>query len=262
MVSTSTERIDGRATDELRPVVIRPNYIKHAEGSVLIEVGDTKVICTASIEEKVPSFLYRTGKGWITAEYGMLPRATSDRTQREAAKGKQGGRTMEIQRLIGRSLRSTLDLELLGERTVWIDCDVIQADGGTRTASITGSFVALVLALGEMYVNGKLARWPIRESIAAVSVGIVKGVPHLDLNYHEDSAADVDMNIVANDKMRFVELQGTAEKNSFSEEEMQAMLSLGRSGITTLIEKQREIVGPIFTKVESRAMERLTKKFK
>ena len=262
MSSTLTARIDGRSFDQLRPVIIRPNFVKHAEGSVLIEVGDTKVICTASIEEKVPPFLYRSGKGWITAEYGMLPRATSERTQREASKGKQGGRTMEIQRLIGRSLRSTLDLELLGERTVWIDCDVIQADGGTRTASITGSFVALAMALGDMYLAGRLARWPIRESVAAVSVGIVEGVACLDLNYAEDSKADVDMNLVANDKMRFVELQGTAEHNSFSDEDLQSMLSLGRGGITTLFEKQREILSPIFNKVDTKAMERLTKKFR
>jgi len=262
MSSTLTARIDGRSFDQLRPVIIRPNFVKHAEGSVLIEVGDTKVICTASIEEKVPPFLYRSGKGWITAEYGMLPRATSERTQREASKGKQGGRTMEIQRLIGRSLRSTLDLELLGERTVWIDCDVIQADGGTRTASITGSFVALAMALGDMYLAGRLARWPIRESVAAVSVGIVEGVACLDLNYAEDSKADVDMNLVANDKMRFVELQGTAEHNSFSDEDLQSMLSLGRGGITTLFEKQREILSPIFNEVDTKAMERLTKKFR
>ncbi|HXI12808.1 MAG TPA: ribonuclease PH [Thermoanaerobaculia bacterium] len=262
MSSTLTARIDGRSFDQLRPVTIRPNFVKHAEGSVLIEVGDTKVICTASIEEKVPPFLYRSGKGWITAEYGMLPRATSERTHREASKGKQGGRTMEIQRLIGRSLRSTLDLELLGERTVWIDCDVIQADGGTRTASITGSFVALVMALGDMYLAGRLARWPIRESVAAVSVGIVQGVACLDLNYAEDSKADVDMNLVANDKMRFVELQGTAEHNSFSDEDLQSMLSLGRGGINTLFEKQREILAPIFNKVDTKAMERLTKKFR
>jgi len=262
MSSNPPTRPDGRANDELRPVLLRPNFIRHAEGSILIEVGDTKVICTASIEDKVPPFLYKTGKGWITAEYGMLPRATSERTQREASKGKQGGRTMEIQRLIGRSLRSTLDLELLGERTIWIDCDVIQADGGTRTASITGSFVALGLALGQLYLDGRLARWPLRDWVSAVSVGMVGGAACLDLNYIEDSKADVDMNLVANDKMRFVELQGTAERNSFSDEEMQAMLALGRTGIEKLIEKQREILGPMIAKVDARAMERLTKKFK
>src|SRR5215213_1642116 len=166
-------RIDGRASDELRPVTIRPNFIKHAEGSVLIEVGDTKVICTASVQEKVPPFLYRSGRGWVTAEYGMLPRATNERVEREAARGKQGGRTMEIQRLIGRSLRAGVNMEMMGERTVWIDCDVIQADGGTRTASITGSFVALVMALGRMYVDGNLANWPLNDFVAAVSVGMI-----------------------------------------------------------------------------------------
>src|SRR5438128_3995286 len=170
-----TARGDGRAPDEMRRVLITPNFSKHAEGSALIEVGDTRVICTASIQEKVPPFLYRSGKGWITAEYGMLPRATTERTDREAAKGKQGGRTMEIQRLIGRSLRAAVNPEMLGERTIWIDCDVIQADGGTRTASITGSFVALVAALGRLYVDGQLANWPINDFVAAVSVGVIGG---------------------------------------------------------------------------------------
>src|SRR5881275_876841 len=201
-------RADGRAADELRHVTITPNFSKHAEGSALIDVGDTRVICTASIQEKVPPFLYRTGRGWVTAEYGMLPRATTDRTEREAAKGKQGGRTMEIQRLIGRSLRAAVKAELLGERTIWIDCDVIQADGGTRTASITGAFVALVTALGRMYVDGNLSSWPINDFVAAVSVGVIGGVPMVDLDYSEDSKAHVDMNVVATDKGRFVELQG------------------------------------------------------
>src|SRR5512132_952996 len=172
-------RSDGRSPDQLRPVTITPNFNKHAEGSALIEVGDTRVICTASVQEKVPPFLYRSGRGWVTAEYGMLPRATTERTEREAAKGKQGGRTMEIQRLIGRSLRAAVNPELLGERTIWIDCDVLQADGGTRTASITGSFVALVIALGRMYVDGKLGSWPLSDFIAAVSVGMIGGVPTL-----------------------------------------------------------------------------------
>jgi ribonuclease PH len=255
-------RIDGRASDELRPVAIRPNFIKHAEGSVLIEVGDTRVCCTASVQEKVPPFLYRSGKGWVTAEYGMLPRATTDRVEREAAKGKQGGRTMEIQRLIGRALRAAVDLEKLGERTIWLDCDVLQADGGTRTASITGAYCALVLALSELYTKGSMANWPVVDSIAAISVGIVNGVPVLDLNYAEDSKAGVDMNIVATDKGRFIELQGTAEGASFSEEEMQAMLGLAKSGIAQLIEKQREVLSAALAKVDTFSRERLTRKFR
>ena len=204
-----TVRKDGRAPDEMRRVLITPNFSKHAEGSALIEVGDTRVICTASVQEKVPPFLYRSGKGWITAEYGMLPRATTERTEREAARGKQGGRTMEIQRLIGRSLRAAVNTELMGERTIWLDCDVIQADGGTRTASITGSFVALALALGRLYIDGKMANWPLSAFVAAISVGMIGGNACLDLNYEEDSKAGVDMNVVATDKGRFVELQGT-----------------------------------------------------
>ena len=258
----SKPRPDGRAADELRPVVFRTNFTKHAEGSVLIEVGDTRVICTASVQEKVPPFLYRSGKGWITAEYGMLPRATTERTQREASKGKQGGRTMEIQRLIGRSLRASVDPELLGERTIWIDCDVIQADGGTRTASITGAFVALALAVGRMYLEGRIVSWPIREWVAAVSVGIVAGVPSLDLNYEEDSKAGVDMNVVGTDKGRFVEIQATAEAGTFTDEQLATMLSLARSGIESLLEKQREIVAPIVSKVDAMARERLSKKFR
>lgn len=257
-----TTRIDGRAADELRPVTLRPNYIRHPEGSVLIEVGDTKVICSATVEEKVPSFLYRTGKGWVTAEYGMLPRATNERTHREAARGKQGGRTMEIQRLIGRALRAAVNTELLGERTVIIDCDVIQADGGTRTASITGGYVALVLALGKLYLGKKMVSWPVVGSVAAISVGVVKGLPMLDLCYEEDSKADVDMNVVATDKMRFIELQGTAEHGSFGDEEMGSMLSLARHGIQQLIEAQGKIVEPLLGEVNSMAMQRLSKKFK
>jgi ribonuclease PH len=255
-------RIDGRAADELRPVVIRPGFVKHAEGSVLIEVGDTRVICTASVQEKVPPFLYRSGKGWVTAEYGMLPRATTERTDREAAKGKQGGRTMEIQRLIGRSLRAAVKPELMGERTIWLDCDVIQADGGTRTASITGSYCALVLALANLYTNGNMANWPIVGQIAAVSVGIIDGVPVLDLNYAEDSKAGVDMNVVATDKGQYIELQGTAEGASFSEEEMTSMMALARSGIAQLVEKQREVLAPSLARVDAFSRERLTKKFK
>jgi ribonuclease PH len=255
-------RNDGRAANELRPVTIQTNFTKHAEGSVLIQVGDTKVICTASVQEKVPPFLYRTGKGWITAEYGMLPRATTDRVERESAKGKQSGRTQEIQRLIGRSLRAAVNFEMLGERTIWLDCDVIQADGGTRTASITGAYVALVIALGRMYVDGNLQSWPVTDFVAAISVGIIGGVPMLDLNYEEDSKAGVDMNIVATDKGRFVELQGTAEGKSFSEEEMQAMLGLAKSGIAQLVEKQREALASILTRVDQTARERLNKKFR
>ena len=259
---TGKARSDGRAADELRPVSIRTNFIKHAEGSALIEVGDTRVVCTASVQEKVPPFLYRTGRGWITAEYGMLPRATTDRVEREAAKGKQGGRTMEIQRLIGRSLRAAVNHELLGERTIWLDCDVLQADGGTRTASITGSYVALVLALGRLYVDGAMANWPVIDYIAAISVGMLGGVPLLDLNYEEDSKAGTDMNVVATDKGRFVEIQGTAETASFSEEEMQAMLALAKSGIARLIEKQREVLTPTLTRVDTVARERLNRKFR
>ncbi|HEX6179417.1 MAG TPA: ribonuclease PH [Thermoanaerobaculia bacterium] len=255
-------RNDGRAPDQMRPVTIHPNFTKHAEGSVMIEVGDTKVICTASVQEKVPPFLYRTGKGWITAEYGMLPRATTDRVEREASKGKQGGRTMEIQRLIGRSLRAAVNAEMLGERTVWIDCDVIQADGGTRTASITGSFVALVTALGRLYIDGNLPSWPLNDFVAAVSVGMLGGNALLDLNYEEDSKAGVDMNIVATEKGRFIELQGTGEGATFNEEEMVAMLNLAKSGIAKLVAIQHEVLGPLLTRVDEKARERLNRKFR
>ena len=260
--TTAKIRADGRLPNDMRKVTITPNFTKHAEGSVLIDVGDTRVICTASMQDKVPPFLYRTGRGWITAEYGMLPRATTDRTEREAAKGKQGGRTMEIQRLIGRSLRAAVNPELLGERTVWIDCDVIQADGGTRTASITGSFVALALALGRTYIDGNLNSWPINAFVAAVSVGVIGGVPMLDLDYSEDSKAHVDMNVVATDKGRFVELQGTGEAATFSEEEMSAMLALAKQGIAALIEKQKEVLAPTLTRVDNLARERLNRKFR
>ena len=255
-------RSDGRTPDQMRPVVITPNFTKHAEGSVLIDVGDTRVICTASVQEKVPPFLYKTGRGWVTAEYGMLPRATSERTEREASKGKQGGRTMEIQRLIGRSLRAAINPEFLGERTVWIDCDVLQADGGTRTASITGSFVALALALSRLYLDGQIVSWPVSAFVAAVSVGVLGGVPTLDLNYEEDSKAGVDMNVVATDKGRFVELQGTGETATFTEDEMNAMLALAKSGISALIEKQREILSAVLARVDSMARERLNRKFR
>ena len=231
-------RSDGRAPDQLREVKIILDFIKHAEGSCLIEFGDTKVICTASVEEKVPPFLKGTGQGWITAEYSMLPRATAQRTVREAAKGKLTGRTQEIQRLIGRSLRSAVDLTALGEITVWIDCDVIQADGGTRTASITGAFVALYRALENI---GKLEA--VKNFIAAVSVGIVDGQFLLDLNYAEDSMAEVDMNVVMNDQNLFVEIQGTAEGEPFSREDLNNLLNLAEKGIRELISIQKLSLG-------------------
>ncbi len=255
-------RFDGRAPDELRPVRITANFVKHAEGSVLIEVGDTRVICTASLQEKVPPFLYRTGRGWVTAEYGMLPRATTDRVEREAAKGKQSGRTQEIQRLIGRSLRAAVNTELMGERTVWLDCDVIQADGGTRTASITGAYCALVLALSRLYIDGNMQSWPVVDFVAAISVGMIGGVPMLDLNYAEDSKAGVDMNVVATGKGRFVELQGTAEGATFSDEEMNAMLALARAGIGKLVEAQKQVLETVITRVDNVARERLNRKFR
>jgi ribonuclease PH len=234
-----------RAPGELRPTTITPHYLLHAEGSVLIEAGRTRVICAASVEERVPPFLRGTGKGWVTAEYGMLPRATTTRSTREAAQGKVGGRTMEIQRLIGRSMRTVVRLPELGERTIWIDCDVIQADGGTRTASITGAFVALVLALQKMKQQDQLRSIPINDYVAATSVGIVAGMPLLDLAYEEDSTADVDMNIVQTGDGRFIEIQGTAEAEPFSGDALQGLLDLASRGITELIAKQREIVGPI-----------------
>jgi ribonuclease PH len=222
-----------------------PDYIVHAEGSLLVEVGRTRVICTASVEDRVPPFLRGSGKGWVTAEYGMLPRATSTRTTREAATGKLGGRTQEIQRLIGRSLRSITNLQELGERTVWVDCDVIQADGGTRTAAITGGFVALVLALERLRAQAALSRLPITDYVAATSVGIVQGTPLLDLAYDEDSRAEVDMNVVKTSGGAFIELQGTAETKPFDRAALDALLGLADRGITELIEKQREIVGKI-----------------
>jgi ribonuclease PH len=237
-------RADGRAVNELRPVTIETGYLKHPEGSVLITVGDTKVICTASVEERVPPFMRGQGKGWVTAEYSMLPRATEQRNIREAAKGKVSGRTMEIQRLIGRALRSVVNLEKLGERTVWIDCDVIQADGGTRTASITGAFVAMTLALHKLVINKKLTELPIRDYLAATSVGLAEGIGEiLDLNYIEDSSAEVDMNIVMTGNGRFVELQGTGEEATFSRQQLNRMLDLGEIGIFQLMEKQKEALG-------------------
>jgi ribonuclease PH len=240
-----TIRQDGRAVDAIRPTTLTPGFLVHAEGSVLIDVGRTRVICTASVEERVPPFLRGTGKGWVTAEYGMLPRATSTRTQREASTGKVGGRTQEIQRLIGRSLRSVTNLRELGERTVWIDCDVIQADGGTRTASITGGFVAMVLALEKIREQGAIPRVPVTHYVAATSVGVIDGTPMLDLPYEEDSRAEVDMNIVKTSDGRFIELQGTAEMEPFSGDVLNALLALAETGIKDLIEKQREVVGKI-----------------
>ncbi len=235
-------RKQGSGAENLRDVRITRDYTKHAEGSVLVEFGDTRVICTASVEDGVPPFLRGKGSGWLTAEYSMLPRATQTRSPRESSRGRVGGRTHEIQRLIGRSLRAVTDLTLLGERTIYIDCDVIQADGGTRTASITGAFVALSDAVRKLTSTGVLKRDPILESVAAVSVGIVDGVILLDLNYEEDSSAEVDMNFVMTASNRFVEVQGTAESKPFGIEEMDAMRALAISGITRLFEIQRKVL--------------------
>jgi ribonuclease PH len=241
----TTTRLDGRTPAQLRPTRMTPSFTMHAEGSVLIEAGQTRVICTASVEDRVPAFLRNTGKGWVTAEYGMLPRATSTRTQREASAGKVGGRTQEIQRLIGRSLRSVTKLNELGERTVWIDCDVIQADGGTRTAAITGGFVALVLALQKMRSAGQLKSMPILDHVAATSVGVVGGTPLLDLAYDEDSRAEVDMNVVKTGDGRFIEVQGTAEGPPFERRALDDLLGLADEGIRELVDLQRGIVGDI-----------------
>jgi ribonuclease PH len=241
-------RTDVRPANQLRETTITPNFLMHPEGSVLIEAGRTRVICTASVEDRVPPFLRNTGKGWVTAEYGMLPRATSTRSQREASSGKVGGRTQEIQRLIGRSLRSVTHLTALGERTVWLDCDVIQADGGTRTASITGSFVALALALEKMRERDMIRSIPLSDYVAAISVGIVDGEPLLDLAYEDDSRAEVDMNIVKTGGGRFIEVQGTAEAMPFGREALIALLDLADVGIKQLVEKQRAIVGHLVTK--------------
>ena len=236
-------RTDLRPHDQLRETTITPDYLMHAEGSVLITAGNTKVICTASVEERVPGFLRNSGKGWVTAEYGMLPRATSTRMQREASSGKVGGRTQEIQRLIGRSLRAVTNLNALGERTIWVDCDVIQADGGTRTASITGAFVALALALEKLRERDVIRTIPISDYVSATSVGIVDGEPLLDLAYDDDSRADVDMNIVKTGDGRFIEVQGTAEAIPFGRDALMSLLDLADLGIRQLVEKQRAIVG-------------------
>jgi len=227
----------------MRPVEIVPNYLMTAEGSALIKMGNTHVLCAASVEDSVPQFLRNSGKGWVTAEYAMLPRATAKRTPREVTKGRPSGRTHEIQRLIGRALRSVIDTSILGERTVAIDCDVIQADGGTRTASITGAFVALSLAVRQLMKFGSLKKSPIRDSVAAISVGLVRGVPMLDLNYEEDSQADVDMNVVMTGSGKFVEVQGTAEHDPFDDLQMAQLITLARSGIAKLVELQKQVEG-------------------
>lgn len=237
------QRPSRRSPNQLRPITLTRHYTKHAEGSVLVEFGDTKVICTASVINGVPKFLKGTGQGWVTAEYGMLPRATNDRIDREAAKGKQGGRTVEIQRLIGRSLRSMIDPKAMGEHTIAIDCDVIQADGGTRTASITGAAVALVDALNKLHKKKQLKKHPLVQMVAAVSVGIYQEVPVLDLDYQEDSSADTDMNIVMTESGHFIELQGTAEQGTFSGEHLEEMLCLAKIGVQALIVKQKEALG-------------------
>ncbi len=241
----SGPRGDGRQYDELRPIGLTPHFNKHAEGSALIEVGDTKVVCTVSVEERVPPFLKGKGEGWITCEYGMLPRATSTRNQREAAKGAPSGRTHEIQRLIGRSLRCVVDLQALGERTLWVDCDVIQADGGTRTASITGAFVALVDALRQLKGQGAFVELPLLDYVAATSVGRLGGEILLDLAYEEDSKAEVDMNVVKTGRGLFVEIQGTAEKAAFSDEEMRRLLGAADKGIQELIGHQKKALGEL-----------------
>ncbi len=239
-------RHDGRSADALRAVRMTPGFLKHPPGSVLIEMGDTRVLCTASIEERVPHFLNGTGEGWVTGEYGMLPASSDTRIPREARRGRPSGRTMEIQRLIGRALRCVVDRTALGERTVWVDCDVLQADGGTRTASVTGGFVALALALGKLQQSKTLVRPPLTGSIAAVSVGVVQGEPVLDLDYVEDSAAEVDMNVVRTGDGRYVELQGTAEGTPFDRTHLDRLLALADTGIDALQKLQQQTLGPVF----------------
>ncbi len=238
-------RPSGRNPDQLRDIRFTCNFTKHAEGSVLVEFGDTRVLCTASVEARVPRFLKGKGQGWITAEYGMLPRSTHERMAREAGRGKQGGRTLEIQRLIGRSLRAAADLKALGENSITIDCDVIQADGGTRTASITGGFVALSIAIQHLLDKNKIKKNPLHGQIASVSVGIYEGVPVLDLDYVEDSNAETDMNVVMNDAGAFIEIQGTAEGHAFRRDELNNMLELAEHGINSLLEKQREAIASV-----------------
>jgi ribonuclease PH len=236
-------RPSGRAPDELRRIAFTRHFTRHAEGSVLVEYGDTKVICTATVENKVPPFLKGTGRGWVTAEYGMLPRSSGNRIKREAAQGRQGGRTVEIQRLIGRSLRAAVDLRALGEHTVIIDCDVLQADGGTRTASISGGYIALCEAMDGLLGERSIATNPVHGLVASVSVGIYRGIPILDLDYLEDSEAETDMNIVMNDAGHFIEIQGTAEGHAFRLEELHAMLDLAKQGIDRILENQRGVLG-------------------
>jgi ribonuclease PH len=238
-MTQSTQRPSGRAADQLRDIRITRHYTKYAEGSVLVEFGDTKVLCTASVSESVPPFLRDKGQGWLTAEYGMLPRATHTRSDREAARGKQTGRTQEIQRLIGRAMRAVFDLEALGARTINLDCDVLQADGGTRTASITGAFVAAHDAVSKLLATGRIERSPITDYVAAISVGVYEGVPVLDLDYAEDSQCDTDMNVVMTGSGGMVEVQGTAEGAPFSRAELNALLDLAQSGIRSLVEKQK-----------------------
>ena len=238
-------RTDGRKPAQLRPINITPSYLKTADGSVLIEMGDTKVICTAKLEERVPPFLRNSGKGWITAEYGMLPGSSQVRISRESSRGKIGGRTHEIQRLIGRSLRAVADLRSLGEKTIWIDCDVIQADGGTRTASITGAYVALVEAIRAWLSRGVLSVDPIKDSVAAVSIGIIEGKILLDLSYEEDSKADVDMNFVMTGKGKFIEVQGTAESAPFTRRQMERMAELAQASIKELLKTQKKIIATL-----------------
>jgi ribonuclease PH len=235
-------RPSGREPDQMRPVIFTPNFTKHAEGSVLAEFGDTRVLCTASVENRVPPWMRGAGHGWVTGEYGMLPRSTHSRSGREAARGKQGGRTMEIQRLIGRSLRAATDLDALGERTVTLDCDVLQADGGTRTAAISGAYVALLIAMQKLCKDRKLKTNPVHGQIAAVSVGIYRGVPVLDLDYEEDSQAETDMNVVMNEAGRFVEVQGTAEGHAFTREEFDTLLEMASAGVSEIIEAQNAAI--------------------
>jgi len=249
-VSSPTSRPDGRRPDQLRPLVIEPGAARHAEGSALICLGDTKVLCAASVEDRVPNFLKWSGSGWVTAEYGMLPRATHTRSAREAALGKQGGRTLEIQRLIGRSLRSVVELRALGERTITVDCDVLQADGGTRCAGITGACVALAIALGKLVTGDVNRRWPMRETVAAVSVGVCAGQPVLDLAYAEDSEADVDCNIVGTASGAFVEIQGTAERRPFSQERLIELIDLARVGLEAMRTEQERVLEPLLKGIE------------
>lgn len=249
-------RNDQRKVSDLRPITITPNFVKHPEGSVLIQVGDTKVICNASIENRVPPFMRGQGKGWITAEYAMLPRATNQRNIRESSKGKVSGRTMEIQRLIGRALRSVVDLNIIGERTIWIDCDVIQADGGTRTASITGAFVAMVLAFGKLLEENIIEKMPVTDFLGAISVGILpNGNEVLDLNYEEDFSANVDMNIVMTGSKQFVEIQGSGEEATFNVNQLHSMLQLAEEGIVEIFNYQKEVLGELSNKINGHSAE-------